>query len=548
MKILIIVSFFIVLPSVFVCGQDNITEVEITEQADIAKIILTEQGLLKVNIPAGNMSIIISRGVAHYEDFGAKGDGQSDDLKAIVATHAFANEHNLPVKCNEGAEYYIGGSDLTALIQTNVDFGNAAFVIDDRNVIDRTRNIFVVASRSAEVIVEGIASLKRGQRKIDVDLPGSHIVMVTNDLVRRYIRFGPNQNRGSAQTDIFRVEGDGNVDPSTPIIWDFDQITEMTALPIDSETVYISGGKFTTIANQDESKYNYYRRGFSIKRSNVVIDGLQHYITGEGESGAPYGGFLYISDCSYVTVRNTLLTGHKTYRTIGSAGVPVSMGSYDISVRRALDVSFVNCRQTNDINDRTYWGIMGSNYSKNLLYDSCTFSRFDAHMGVTNATIRNSTMGHMGVNAIGNGTLLIENSTLNGRTLVNLRRDYGSTWQGEFIIRDCTYIPAGGLNTSASLIGGQYSGMHDFGYTCYMPYRITFENLKIQDSNHPEDYSGPAIFADFNPEMRDSSYVEEFPYVPTKEVILKNVVTSSGRPLQVSDNPHMFRDVKIITQ
>ena len=60
-------------------------------------------------------------------------------------------------------------------------------------------------------------------------------------------------------------------------------------------------------------------------------------------------------------------------------------------VNRVLNVSFVNCTQTNDINDRTYWGVMASNYSKNLLYDNCVWSRFDAHMGVANATIRNST-------------------------------------------------------------------------------------------------------------------------------------------------------------
>src|SRR5690606_24265358 len=128
-----------------------------------------------------------------------------------------------------------------------------------------------------------------------------------------------------------------------------------------------------------------------------------HRVTGEGDHGAPYGGFISISDCAYITVKNTLLTGHKTYNTIGSAGKPVSMGTYDISVSRALNVSFINCSQTNDINDNTYWGILGSNYCKNLLYDGCIFSRFDAHMGVANATIRNSTLGHMGINAIGSG-------------------------------------------------------------------------------------------------------------------------------------------------
>ena len=223
------------------------------------------------------------------------------------------------------------------------------------------------------------------------------------------------------------------------------------------------------------------------------------------------------------------------------------MGSYDILVNRALNVSLVNCSQTNDINDRTYWGVMSSNYSKNLVYDNCTFSRFDAHKGVANATIRNSTLGHMGINAIGCGVLTVENTTIRGRSLINLRSDYGSTWQGEIIIRNCVFVPAGGNSTSASLIGGSYSGQHDFGYTCYMPERITIENLHIDDSNHPDDYQGPDIFKDFNKEMTDDSYQEKFPYVKTKEVVLRNVTTESGKDLNVSSNPFMFKDVKVST-
>ena len=42
-------------------------------------------------------------------------------------------------------------------------------------------------------------------------------------------------------------------------------------------------------------------------------------------------------------------------------------------------------------------------------------------MGVANATIRNSTLGHQGINAIGSGTFTVENSTIYGRNLVNLR-------------------------------------------------------------------------------------------------------------------------------
>jgi len=378
-------------------------------------------------------------------------------------------------------------------------------------------------------------------------LPGSCLITVTDSTVKRYIRFGLNQNNGSSQTDIFAVDKNGNVDMDAPIIWDFDQVTEITALPLDETTLNITGGHFTTIANKAESKYTYYSRNIAIRRSNVLVDGLEHRVTGEGDQGAPYGGFINIRDCAYVTVQNTILTGHKTYVTIGAAGKPVSMGSYDISVNRALNVSFLNCSQTNDINDRVYWGIIGSNYSKNLLYDNCTFSRFDAHMGVANATIRNSTLGHMGINAIGTGVFTVENTTIRGRSLINLRSDYGSTWQGEFVIRNCIFVPADGSPTSANLISGSYSGQHDFGYTCYMPEHIIIENLQIDDSSHPEDYKGPAIFADFNPQMTDDSYKEEFPYFRTREVILRNVTTASGKTLRLSDNPFMFKDVKIDT-
>jgi hypothetical protein len=151
----------------------------------------------------------------------------------------------------------------------------------------------------------------------------------------------------------------------------------------------------------------------------------------------------------------------------------------------------------------------------------------------------------MGINAIGSGLLKIENSTIRGRSLVNLRSDYGSTWQGEILIRNCIFVPAGGKAVSAALISGSYSGQHDFGYTCYMPERITIDNLRIDDSKHPENYQGPAIFANFNPRVTDNTYQEKFPYVKTKEVILRNVTTASKRTLRTSDNPFMFKDVKV---
>lgn len=525
--------------------KDPLKNVLITSGEGKTRVSVNENGQLQVNVSPKDAIKFKARGLVRYSDFGARGNGKTDDMEAIAATHAFANEHGLVVKADDKATYYIGGKERTAIIQTDTDFGKAAFIIDDTDVQNRNASVFMVSSDLQPFKPETVSSLKRNQEKIGISLPGPCLITVTNSNVKRYIRYGLNQNNGSSQTDIFVVDKDGNVDMNAPIIWDFDQITDITVLPVDEKTLTITGGRFTTIANQAESKYTYYSRNIAVRRSNVLVDGLEHRVTGEGDHGAPYGGFLSIGDCSYVTVKNTILTGHKTYRTIGAAGKPVSMGTYDLSVNRALNVSFVNCRQTNDINDATYWGILGSNFCKNLLYDNCVFSRFDAHMGVANATIRNSTLGHMGINAIGTGTFTVENSTIRGRSLINLRPDYGSTWQGEFIIRNCIFVPANGAPASAALVSGSYSGQHDFGYTCYMPERITIENLRIDDSSHPENYQGPAIFTDFNPQMKDDSYQEKFPYVKTREVILRNVTTASGKALRVSDNPWMFRDVKV---
>lgn len=486
--------------------------------------------------------------IVRYKNYGAVGDGVTDDMEAIVRAHNFANVHGLPVKADEGATYYIGGQDKTAIIQTDTDWGSAKFIIDDHAVVNRRSQIFRVASSLQPFKLIGLSTLKKNQSKIGVPLPCTCLITVKDATVKHYIRYGLNQNNGAPQTDVFIADKEGHIDMSAPIIWDFKQITTASAQPIDKTQLTIRGGHFTTKANAAESNYTYYGRGIAIKRSNVVVDGLEHRIIDEGEHGAPYGGFINIDSCANVIVQNSVLTGHKTYRTIGSAGKPVSMGTYDISISRSLNVSFMNCRQTNDIKNGRYWGIMGSNYCKNLLLDTCTFSRFDAHQGVVNATIRNSELGHAGINAIGMGTFTVENCTIYGGQMINLRSDYGSTWQGKFIIKNCVFVPACGRPVRAALINGSYSGEHDFGYVCYMPERIEIDTLRIDDTNHPKNYGGPALFSNFNPNYKDESYKETYPYVKTKEVVLKKVTTASGRPLRVSDNPYMFKDVKVILE
>jgi len=497
--------------------------------------------LLMVSSVAANTPFV------SYREHGAVGDGKADDFEAIIKAHAAANEAGLPVRADAGATYYIGAATKTAQIQTDTDWGNAKFIVDDSKieVANRNYHVFNISSKLPSTPITTVKTLKKNQEKLDLSLSHESFIEVTDRGTLRYIRYGSNQNRGQAQTDVFVVDKNGKVDMKAPIIWDYHNITTMTAYPIDAKTLTVEGGHFTTIANQAESKYNYYSRGISIRRSNVVLDGVVHEITGELDHGAPYNGFVAISTCTNVTVQNCKLSGHKTYGTIGSAGVPVSMGTYDITVNRSTNVTFKDCKQINDIHDTKRWGIFASNYSKNITFDTVEFSRFDAHMGVVNATIKNSILGHQGINLIGSGVALIENTKVCGGNFISLRGDYGSTWEGEFILRNCEYFPRNGASSDAVLIGGSYSGQHDFGYTCHMPRKVTIDGLVINDSNPPNNYRGPRIFADFNSARKNEEYVEKYPYNITEEIEIRNLTIKSGKPYILSNNPFIFRNVKI---
>ena len=467
-----------------------------------------------------------------YEQFGAIGDGKTDDLEAIVKTHEYANNNNLCVLASETATYYIGGKAKTAVIKTDTDWSTARFVIDDTAVERIGSWIFNVApTEGSYSITDKVSPLKMDAANIGTTLPGESLVVLTDSNVKRYIRKGANQNSGSSQSDVILVDKDGNISPDTPLIWDFDAVTGATVYPVDKELLTIKGGRFTTIANAAPSEYTYYTRGIQVRRSNTVIDGIYHDVINEGDTGAPYSAFVSLSCCANVTVKNGTFTGHKKYSTIGSAGTSVQMGTYDIGAATAVNATFLNCKQTNDITNGDYWGIAGTNYCKNLTYDGCAFSRFDAHQGVRNATIKNSVLGHHGIKLIGMGTALIENTTVISGSFIDLREDYGSTWNGDLIIRNCKFYPTGIENNIVKAVNTEN---HDFGYTCYMPQNIEIDGFFI----HSVGFN--FVFSMVNSNHLTNFYEAEYPVVAPDKITVRNFSDLSTSTLFISPNMAIF--------
>ncbi len=483
--------------------------------------------------------------IVDYESFGAKGDGITDDLPAIREAHEFANANNLPVQSKPGVTYHLGYTSNTAVISTSTDWSTSRFTVDDSDlsrIESHAAPVFEIQPRERAIPLD-VPPLRRDQSTTELHPPKDCYVRIEFADRRVYLRKGRNQNDGVPQHDSFILRSDGSIEG--PIDWDYPSVSSVEAMPIPDEKLVLHGGVFTTIANRmrQDKGYNYWARNIRVRRSNTEIRGLTHYVTGETEFGHPYNGFLNIHRCADIVLRECFLSGHRIYETIGNAGVPVSMGSYDIVADDVVNFSMIECRM-NHITDRSRWGVIGSNFCKNIVLDGCHLSRMDTHMGVSGGyQIRNSTLGHMGINAIGRGALVVENCTLYGPTVVSFRADYGSTWDGTLEIRSCRWTPSCGERVWPAMVGVQNDGTHDFGYPCSMPEEILVDGLEVDDRNHVEDYDGMYLLTNHDEE---SGTNRPFPYKPTRRIVLRNLKTRSGLEAKLSPNAAIRESVEVI--
>ena len=461
-----------------------------------------------------------------YSDFGAKGDGISNDFEALLAAHDYANEHHLPVVAESGKSYRItttekDGIARTVIIKTPTDWCGATIIVDDTDIAhadgkerDFNSPVFRVESyeQRVEISNEVIATLPKittETKKLDLGLGYPALAVFYNDDERHYIRFGANANQGSPQHELVILDKDGNLDPMTPFMYDYKKVTRIEAIRIDLEPLVIKNGTFLQRASRvDTVKHlpdgtvknknlSYFIRNVIISRSNTTIKNVNHYIEGEisvedqakGVFGPAYRGFFHPYFANNVVLEDCELTARRYYRP----------GTYGYSADLANNIVLRNCTQSNfykkDENGNLtnilsmedspvtgkleYWGLGGTHFCKNMIYENCEVSRFDAHQGLCNGRISNCHITM--INLIGCGEMIIENSRLEikDECLINLRQDYGSTWRGNIKIKNCTLDPNEVIKPKKQLmIFNHIWNNHYFGYDCYFP-SVEIDNLKL---------------------------------------------------------------------
>jgi hypothetical protein len=377
---------------------------------------------------------------------------------------------------------------------------------------------------------------------------------VYNSEIKHFIRYGPNQNSGSGMNEIIIVDAEGNIDESTPMQWSYDKITSAAAYRIDDKPITIDGGHFTTYYNNAPSEYTYLDRNIQITRSNVTVKNIVHTNTGFGPTGAPMSGFTSTELSHNVEFYNIEFNNPKAYSTIGSAGTDVGMGSYEIHANASNNVRWIKCSQSNFRNENGEvigQGMMGTNYCKNLYFADSVVCSFDAHCGTYNATLLNSEFEH--INFIGEGLIYLENVTIHvdpKSYMINLRDDYGSTWQGDLVMKDC-HIEFTKNKTDISLINVTFFN-HDFGYQTYLPENIYIDGLTMSkydgvnlhlykkledfdvDIGDPEIIYPAAITGEIGPILN--------PYEPTKLIDIKNAPGINW----IFPNTPQFKDMQVI--
>lgn len=463
-----------------------------------------------------------------YSEFGAVGDGVTNDYPAIVKTHYYANLGKISVEADAGATYYIAFVADEAVIKTNTDWGDASFIIDDRavSVAQSAYDIFSVESDSEPYslsIPSGMAPRKT-DTNVGFTFDSKVMLFVKNTGERVYIRPGAGGNAGAHKQDVLIVDKDGNIDESTPFVFDYKTVTNILVYPIDDTPITISGGSLTTRCNQTMSS-TFFARGIGVSRANVTLRGVEHYVTDEPEDefgASSYGGFFRPSFAYNLHFDSCVLTGHKVYKMIQADGDIAGQGNYDLSLSNCINVRFTDCTQSNDINDTTFWGVMGSNLCKNISWEGCYLSRFDAHCGVHNVTLKNSTIGEI-INLVGSGTAYLENITRTGTGhgyFIRLREDYGAIWDGDVIIKNCTFT-VGNTAGTAYVFRADWKEF-EFGYDCQLP-NVEIDGFTVVKKNG-EAFTGKLyIFKNF-----DSTYTGDLRENATNPLFAPKTISLKG--------------------
>lgn len=139
------------------------------------------------------------------------------------------------------------------------------------------------------------------------------------------------------------------------------------------------------------------------------------------------------------------------------------------------------------------WGIMQSNFMKDIVIENCDINRVDAHIHSWNISVYDSNIGDGGFQLTGGGHLHVYNTIVTNFMFANLRGDYGARLDGNIVIRDCTWNVIDNSPNDYKILAFSTTN-HDFGYETVFGKSIIVENLTVDFANANKEKIAELIY------------------------------------------------------
>ena len=458
--------------------------------------------------------------LVNVKDFGAVGDGVTDDSQALYDAHVYANQTGKKVIYSKGD--YLIKEVGNIPIRTNVDLNGSKLIIDQTNLT----SIFDVETSHEwnDLDVDYFNRLHLSEFLTNTNyLPSLKNVVPENQLVNLvYSVDGETPETESREvideTSVHTQNGKliGNM------IRGANNLIKIRYREIDTP-ILISDFKLHLIGKNQLSE----NKIFNVMRDNVTIDGVN---VSRDLVPQSLRKVIFYSSYNYNLKLKNIDSYNPKQNIIPMDTTTNMFDGYVISLNHSVDTLFEHVNATtvhsNGQTENGTWGATGNNNFKNLVVEKSNISRIDAHDPCNTVTVRDSVVDR--IQLCGSGKMYFDNVTFTPSQdphMITIASVYhtklSSQWLGEIEVVNSTYKPIFDGDGDLYLI---YTNAYNFKYKNFIPFNNLYvDNLTIDTSLLK---AADISVRTFNINKFSSERVS---YLP-KKVEIKNIKYANSKP------------------
>lgn len=353
----------------------------------------------------------------YVDDFGAVGDGVTDDTAAFKRAIEYCNANNFILK-TKGKNYAVSSQDIQ--VYCSIDFNGATITLTGNT---SSNNRFMSITDPNKVDYTLTQSILMPNKILDERMWGKTVTIISPLSMGQ--RYGTGNNIFYEMLVV--VDNDGNfiTEKYNPEIingsYRYIEVKDIDEKPLFIKNVNIRFNSTTT----------YLATFAHIVRNNVTIENVN--VEGTVDNTNTHEGIFYCHSCFNLEFNN--INGYNPFST--------TVAGYIIDI---YDCDTVRINNFNVISkEGGSWPALAAQFCNNVEYNQCHTDRLDMHFSGTyrakNCVLHYASFSH------GYGNVILDNCILYGDAknhAVYFRGDLSLPLNGSIIMKNCKIIPYGG--------------------------------------------------------------------------------------------------------